>query len=267
MLMMVRFVAFYRVGDKDMIKSDFRRLFLSPKIYISFFTGVIILLRPLFSAFVHSVDGSFFQFLSVPFGMSDFTPFAAIFCVLPFADSFCDDYTSGYVNAICIRISTKKYAFQRSLTVALSGGITMAATVIIPILACAILANQPDTEETVQFMYKSIWARMDLILRFHGLVLLVLKVLLAFLFGCLWALVGLAISTYLPNRYVTYIAPFVGYQGLWFLLSETAFNPVYLLRGDAEFIPSLWFILCWQGFLIAVFYTLSILGIKKKVLT
>ena len=232
---------------------------------MSFFVGVIILLRPLFAAFTQRADGSFFQFLSVPFGMSDFTPFAAIFCVLPFADSFCDDYSSGFINLICARVGTNKYSLQRSLSVALSGGITMTATIIMPILACAILANQPDTEETVQFMYKSIWARMDLILRFQGLVLLALKIILAFLFGCLWALVGLAISTILTNRYVTYIAPFVIYQGLWFLLSETAFNPVYYLRGDADFIPSLWFVLCWQGFLIVAFFIVSVLGIKRKV--
>lgn len=248
-----------------MIKSDFRRLFQRPQIYVSFFMGVIILMRPLFNVFTQKADGSFFQFLSVPFGMSDFSPFAAIFCVLPFADSFCDDYNSGFVIAICARISAKKFSLRRSLTVALSGGITMVATILIPIIACALLANQPDTEETVRFMNKSIWARTDLILRFHGLVLLALKVLLAFLFGCLWALVGLAISTFLTNRYVTYIAPFVIYQGLWFLLSETAFNPVYFLRGDSDFIPSLWFMLCWQGFLIAVFFTLSVLGIKRKV--
>lgn len=248
-----------------MIKSDLRRMALSPKIYVSFSIGVLILLRPLFAAIAQRADGSFFQFLSVPFGLSDFTPFAAVFCVLPFADSFCDDYNSGYVNAVCTRSGVKKYSVLRSLTVAISGGITMAAIVAVTILTCALLASQPDTAETVQFMRNSIWAKMDLILRFNGMVLVAVKVILAFMFGCLWALVGLAISTVFVNRYVTYIAPFVIYQGLWFLLPESPLNPVYLLRGDSNFIPSLWFMLCWQGFLIAVTFVLSAWGIKRKV--
>ncbi len=249
-----------------MVKSDFRRIMLSPKIYVSLLVGLIILLRPLYSAFIHSTQGTFFQFLSVPFGLSDYTPFAAIFCVLPFADSFCIDYNSGFINEIIARIGTKKYSRQRCLSVAISGGFTMAATIGVTILVCAILSNQPDTEDTVRFMYKSIWARMDLILKYYGLAVVAMKILLAFLFGCLWALVGLVVSTYFTNCYVTYIAPFVLYQVLWFILADKAFNPVYLLRGDSEFIPSLWFILCYQSILIIALFGLSVSNIRRKVI-
>jgi hypothetical protein len=81
----------------------------------------------------------------------------------------------------------------------------------------------------------------------------------------LWALIGLCVSILIANRYVTLIAPFVLYQALWFLLNETAINPVYLFRGDSNFIPSFAFLVIYQLtciFLCAVF---SIYGIKRRI--
>ncbi len=251
---------------RNILKSDFRRIISSPMIYISYFLGLAILLRPLIPGILDGFDGSFMQAISIPFGLSDFTPFAAIFCVLPFADSFCNDYNTGYANQISTRTGTKRYAIHRSITVSLSGGILMAALFATVIVVCAILANQPETTETANFAAQTIWGRMNLILRYNGVVMALLRILLAFLFGCLWAQIGLAISVFVTNRYVTYIAPFVVYEIAWFLLANTAVNPVYLLRGDAQVIPSLWFAIGWQTLLIAIFSAVSYVGMRKKVL-
>ena len=104
---------------------------------------------------IYPTDGTLAQFLSVSFGLSDYTPFAAIFCVLPFADSFCQDYKSGYINCIVARTGVKKYLRQRTLSVSLSGGILMGTVVFSIIIVCALLANQPDTLETTEFMGNS----------------------------------------------------------------------------------------------------------------
>ena len=59
------------------------------------------------------------------------------------------------------------------------------------------------------------------------------KVILGFLFGCIWALVGLAFAVWFPNKYVALIAPFVLYEAMWLALGEIlVLNPIYLMRGD-----------------------------------
>lgn len=241
-------------------------MFSRPLLYVSFIVGAILINRPLLESMFESADsGSISQILSVPFAMSSFTPFAAIFCALPFADSFCEDFNTGYVRSVISRSGLKKYALARCLSVAMSGGLVMAGIIAVTILHCGILADSPDTPDTVEFMRNSIWMRSGIIFVMNGIPYLVLRVVFGFLFGCVWSLIGLLTSTILTNRYVTYIAPFVLYQMLWFVLSETMWNPVYLLRCDSNFIPSIAFAITYQMVLILVLIISSFLLIKRKV--
>lgn len=249
----------------NMLQSDMVRIFHNWRIYVAICAGLLLILHPLVKIWEYRNGFSPMQLLSAPLGSSDFTPFAAIFCVLPFAESFCEDQNSGYIYCIVERIGLKKYARKRCMSVALSGGIVTAVIMAVTILLCVIGAGQPETEETVSFMNNTIWAKMDIILLAHGMLLYLLRVFIAFLFGMLWALIGLCISVLIANRYVTLIAPFVLYQAMWFLLNETAINPVYLFRGDSNFIPSFAFLVIYQLtciFLCAVF---SIYGIKRRI--
>ena len=59
------------------------------------------------------------------------------------------------------------------------------------------------------------------------------KVLLGFLFGCIWALIGLVFAVWFLNKYVALIAPFVLYEAMWLLLGNIpVLNPIWLMRGD-----------------------------------
>lgn len=99
-----------------------------------------------------------------------------------------------------------------------------------------------------------------------GLLVLGLKLILAFVFGFLWALVPLAISAWVPNRYVTLIAPFVLYQCMWALLSGTPFNPVGLLRCDMGNMDLTYFgALGIQFAYIAIACVLFWFGLKRRV--
>ena len=62
-------------------------------------------------------------------------------------------------------------------------------------------------------------------------VMVALKVLLGFLFGAAWALVGLAFAVWMPNQYVALVAPFVLYESLYILMPN-GLNPAVLVRGD-----------------------------------
>ncbi len=249
-----------------MFKSEIKRMFSRPLLYVSFIVGVLLINRPLLvTMFEPSGSGSISQYLSMPFALSSFSPFAAIFCAVPFADSFCDDFNSGYIRSVVSRAGVKRYALLRCLAVALSGGLVMAGIIAVTILHCGILADVPDTPETVAFMRNSIWMRSGIIFVMNGIPYLLLRVLFGFLFGCVWSLIGLFTSTILTNKYVTYIAPFVLYQMLWFVLSDSMWNPVYMFRGDSDFIPSISFVLVYQLVLILVLILFSCLLIRRKV--
>lgn len=245
-----------------LFKDDLRRMLSSPKIYVSYVVALAILLRPLFNTLKYGRNLSFIYLQSLPFGLSDYSPFAAIFCVFPFADSFCEDYNSGYSNAIALRIGTKKYAWQRAISTAFSGGFCTGFTVFTVLVVCYISATVPDDADSIMYMHYTIWDKMDLLLRYNGIFFAVGRVLAAFLFGSLWALVGLCVSTVVTNKYVTLIAPFVLYQILWLLL-KGAFNPVQVLTGDSA--PSIAFLVGYPLTQIAMCCVFSALGIQKKV--
>jgi len=246
-------------------KYDLKRMFHGAGFYLAFMVSILILLKPLQGAFVEKMYGTFFQFLSAPLASSGFTPFAALFCVIPYAWSFCEDYNTGYIKDIISRIGIKRYSLQRCFVVMLSGGMLMAAVFLTVILVCVGLAKLPETYESAAFLSGTIWAEMNLLFVGNGTVVAGLRVLLAFLFGSVWALFGLMISVFVVNRYITLIAPFVVYQILWFFLEGNAFNPVYQMRGDSNYLPSLWFVLWYQLCLIIICITISCIGIRKRV--
>lgn len=248
--------------NTQLYRSDMRRISRSWKLYVSIAVGLIILLRPFFEAHEVWEMMSPAYLLSLPFGSSDFSPFAAIFCVLPFADSFCEDFSSSFANHITLRVGAREYARQRCISVALSGSIVMGLMVFVSILLCALAAGVPETAETADFMRNTNWARLNLIIPYHGVLFFAGRLLCAVLFGAVWASVGLAISTLLPNRYVTLVAPFILYQALWYILSGTSFNPVYMLRGDYS---PLSFIVVYQLIIIILCFLVSYFGILRRV--
>lgn len=249
----------------SIIGADLQRVFSSWRMYVSILIALFFLLRPLFESNGSWANMSPLQLLSIPFGASDFTPFAVIFCVFPFADSFCIDFNSGIVNDLAIRVRVNRFAKQRVITVALSGAFVMFICVLVPIVLCNALAGADETYETAFFMRSTIWWRMDVLLPLNGLLFYLGRLVLAVLFGALWSLIALAISTIVTNRYVALIIPFVLCQALWYLLGESPFNPVHFIRADNSNIQSIAFAILYQITLVIIFSALSAVGIKKKV--
>ncbi len=255
------------MGKSKVLWCDLRQMTRSPKFYAAWFIGFFVLIRPLIDIWGTWQYYTPMELLSLPLGSSDFSPYAAIFCVLPFADSFCDDYSSGYGRFIAIRCGKKKYSLCRCFSVALSGGFVISTIMAATEVLCFLLAGQQETADSMSFLSASVWYKLGLVSPENVGVMCVLRIAVAFLFGALWALVGLCVSVIVPNKYVTLAAPFVLYQFLWFVLSESPFNPVYQFRGDSNFIPSFWFLIMYQTILIAFCSLFSVAGIRKRVAT
>lgn len=166
------------------------------------------------------------------FAASGFTPFAAVFPVLAYASNFCEEYQSGYYRMIFSRMGPEKFGIIRTVSVALSGGVIVA----LPILLVCVIALQFGIPGIPQGSDEGLWqgtVMLTYITKYGDWYIVAGKVLLGFLFGCIWALVGLAFAVWIPNRYVALIAPFVLYESLWLGLENVPIlNPIMLLRGD-----------------------------------
>lgn len=180
------------------------------------------------------LDGSrsTYFILANVYGTSGFMPFAAIFPVMAYSTAFCEERSSGYLRMILSRMSIRRFAWTRICTVALSGGIMLAipfSTVSVIAYAGGAHGLPAGSDEGLFYGTKMI----EYIVRYGDWYILVGKVLLGFLFGAMWALVGLAFSVWIPNRYVGLIGPFVLYDAMWLCLASVpVLDPIYLVRGD-----------------------------------
>ncbi len=174
-----------------------------------------------------------------------FDLFAPILAVLPASTLFCDDYSSGYLKSILGRVDQNRYIRETVICSSISGGLA----VFLPSLITSvfyIIIGSPNTPEMLSqgqttFLDESIFASIQFVWG-GGLVVLLLLVL-AFLFGALWANVGLWVSSVIPNRYMTLAGPFVLYFALHLIFYRVGFllvlSPVSMLMPVVTFISNL----------------------------
>lgn len=216
---------------KSFFTQDLKRSIINP----GFFAGIVFVFAILLPSTVLDMplDGSrsyLYGFGNI-FHASGFSPFAAIFPVLAYVAVYCEEYNSGYLRMILHRTGYAGFMRVRAVTVACSGGMMIAVPVTIVCLTAYIGGAHgipADSDEGLLAGTKTIEALM----KYGDWYVVGGKVVLGFLFGALWALVGLAFAVWIPNRYVSLLAPFILYDTLWLFIGYRSFNPVYLLSGD-----------------------------------
>ena len=216
---------------KSFFLQDLKRSIINPGFFVGIVFILIILLPP--AVLDTPLDGTrsyLFGYGNV-FHASGFSPFAAIFPVLAYATVFCEEHNSGYLRMILYRTGFADFMKVRAVTVAFSGGLMTAA----PITAVCLIVyiggahgTPTGSDKDILFGSKIIEA----IARYGDWYVVSGKILLGFLFGVLWALVGFAFAVWIPNRYVGLLAPFILYDALWLFIGYKSFNPVHLLAGD-----------------------------------
>lgn len=216
---------------KNFFLQDLKRSIINP----GFWAGMVFALATLLPAAVLDtpLNGSrsyLFGFGNI-FHASGFSPFAAIFPVLAYAAVYCEEYNSGYLRMILHRTGYAGFMKVRAVTVACSGGMM----IMLPITAVCLMVYiggapgiPADSDEGLLAGTKI----MEALIKYGDWYVVAGKVVLGFLFGALWALVGFAFAVWIPNRYVSLLAPFILYDTLWLFIGNRPFNPVYLLSGD-----------------------------------
>ena len=224
--------------DMKFLREDMKRSFSNPGFFAGFFGLGALLTYNFVTESLHS--GSPYYAIVNILAVSGFTVFLPVFPVLGYASQFCREYESGYYRLILARMKPQKFAAVRVISVAMSGGTVVA----LPCLFICLLAVALEMPGLADMNSLGLDASGVNVLRIpediemakigmtYGIgVMVALKVLLGFLFGAAWALVGLAFAVWMPNQYVALVAPFVLYQSLYILMPN-GLNPAVLVRGD-----------------------------------
>lgn len=229
---------------KGILKEEFNRAFLNPR-YI-----MVILLALAFLAIglyrfpttldlagqsMHPVNR-----LILNLQYSEFGFLAALLATLPFADSFLDDLNQGFLRQIVQRVPYRKYQMAKIISVALAGGISL-VLVVMMVFLIGLLGDV--SWETVTYASGYAHNPTEPVGPLGGLYTLnpvyyLLYILFsAFSFGAVQALMGLAFSTVIHNRYVVLAMPLVIVQVLDFLQSRALHvtDALNLLNGLLPF--------------------------------
>ena len=216
------------------LKMNLKRSVINWGMAVSVIISTVILFR---SYIVNGVVGnSSTDILTIsiyPLAMSGYVPFAALFPVLPYGFSYLEEKNSGFQKYIFMRTTYQRYMAHKIFFTGFAGGLSMVIPFIF-VFWYAVIVGQPVSPELYPQVYtEHIWGNYMFI--WGGMLVLLFRLILFFLFGFLWAEVALLISVLCSNRYVTFVVPFIIYQALWMLLKESFLvylNPAVLWRSD-----------------------------------
>ncbi|MBI4760795.1 MAG: hypothetical protein ACOYYF_14505 [Chloroflexota bacterium] len=157
---------------------------------------------------------------------------APLIAVLPFSDSLGQDRTSGFLRFILSRSSYRLYFVSKSVAAALAGGLAVS----LPILLLFALSNVVFKRGINLDVYESkLTTSPDALGPFGALYhsapdLYILSLAaLGFVFGAVYALLGLSISAISDNRYISLATPFLAYMLVNFAME--------ILGGLSKWIP------------------------------
>ena len=156
--------------------------------------------------------------------------FLPILSALPFSGCFVDDLKSKFARFFLIRSSYRTYIVSRIIVCFLAGGLAIlsgalvawgtTAAVLIPI------------EQEIEGMEP---AAID------GLIEICF---LLFVNGGFWSVVGMAMSTLMESKYISYATPFVLYY-LLVILYERYFSDLFIIYPKTWTFPPAWPFGCW----------------------
>lgn len=186
----------------------------------------------------------FLDDIATSHSLSGYDLFAPILAVLPAAALFCDDYNSGYIKSILSRVEKRRYIRETLLCSSIAGGLAIFLPCFLSGLFYLVNGKLTSPENLDRWGYctsfdETVYTSMQYV--WGGLLLALLLMALAFLFGAIWSNVGLLVSVLFPNKYLTLAAPFALYFSVHLIFYRIGFllvfSPVNMLMPNTTFIP------------------------------
>lgn len=204
------------------------------------------------------------------FFSTSFDNFAPIFAVLPAATLFCDSYNNGYIKSILFRTTKRKCLVSDLIVCGVSGGVAVSLPVFIMFMLFLFIGKPyvPDAQTTEygSIMQGTILENIEFV--WGGILVLLVILLLAFIFGMVWSCVGLSISAFMPNRYIALAAPFLIFFALYLICSRIPglfiFSPINMLMPDVDVFPFFAYPFLYQFIWLIIVSTLYYIKAGKR---
>jgi hypothetical protein len=158
------------------------------------------------------------------------SPFVPILAVLPFSACYIDDLKSKFARYVLVRCGNRAYLVSRICVCFLSGGMIIITGIFIAAGLAAIVfipleqEGMGDSFDSVQNLGKFLF--------------------LYFITGGFWSVVGMAMSTLMESKYISYATPFVFYY-LLVILYERYFPDLFIIYPKTWTDPAVWPFGCW----------------------
>lgn len=181
------------------------------------------------------------------------------------ATVLCAELNSGYYKNILLRESQTKYALTTLFWTMLSGGISTA----LPGITTGIIAlfGKPYTgQETYGSGLEFGWMGKYCTL-FGGNISILIYIFTLFVFGCVWSTYSLIFAALFKNIYITLAAPFLTtflFQILLDQMNLSKYAPMNMFGGECTAIPSMSFVMIYEGILFLIFAALFMFVIKRR---
>lgn len=245
-----------------MIVKEFKRQILSIGMILSLIVGLIMLcvgFYPEMSSYFQLgllIEYDYLSMLMQALTSGGFLVFTPIIVVLPGVMQFCDDYKYGYSRFIITRVSRKKFLIQRYISTVIVGGVACMLPLLVFSIGSIMFCDAPKNYSRVDYSviysgFASMWA---------GKAVMAHICLYGFIFGIVWASIGMMFTVIIPNRYAALgfpVAIFCVANVVCNALGAYRFSPVNMLLIDIQ--QSQGFVLAYQGILLSVSMALYVI--------
>lgn len=241
---------------------ELKRYIISPLFAVAVIAALALMIYPIFGNLTNIFDNPqpYLYYIIRIHTIGTFDLFAPAIAAIPCGAAFYNDYGSGFCKFILPRTSKLKYLLAKAFTCGITGGLTLFLPNFL-LFGFLLLFGNPHSSE-LNLLQGSVLGSIE-----HANVILVL-LLLAFLFGAGWALVGLAVSAFIPNKLAAAASPFMIYFALSTALSLDdncfIFSPMNMLFPNALAIPSITFCVVYLLVLIIVSAAIFILRAYRR---
>lgn len=241
---------------------ELKRYIISPLFAVAVIAALALMIYPIFGNLTHIFDQPqpYLYYINGIHTLGTFDLFAPAIAAIPCGASFYNDYGSGFCKFILPRTSRLKYLLVKTFTCGITGGLALFMPNFL-FFGFLLLFGNPHSSE-LNLLQGSVLSSLE-----HANVILVL-LLLAFLFGAGWALVGLAVSAFIPNKFAAAASPFMIYFALSAALSLDEncfiFSPMNMLYPNALAIPSVTFCVVYLLVLIVISAAVFILRAYRR---
>jgi len=200
----------------------------------------------------------------------NFTRIAPLFCIIPAVMHYCEEQSTLIYRFIESRNSKRIVSdiHAKILAAGISGGIILALCIISIAIICRIgypIFDSTSTSQLISFLTAGMFE--DIYPSGNGIFFIMIQILMGFVFGFLWSLIGLVISIIFSNKYFCIAMTVIIYNVSNYCLrlnGLSAIAPETMLIPDGILEYSIGYLFVFQMILISITWIIGFKLYKRR---